>query len=85
MNIEKSDTPTPLAGTRYFPIEEIIFGSFCPDNEAKAKPTEVHVHVVVARDYPAFIMRLKTPEAVNAMIAALIEHGRHVFGEGAIP
>lgn len=67
--------PRSLVGAT---IEEYTVGSWCPTPDGTGPATAVCIELRVD-GLPPLIMRLKTPAAVNKMIAALEKHRDDVW------
>lgn len=66
-------------------IEEYTVGSWCPTNDGTGPATAVAIELAIKTkggDPLPLIMRLKTPRAVDAMIAALQKHRDDVWPKG---
>jgi hypothetical protein len=74
--------PGLFGEAKYYEVpEEIHVYSWCPSFDGSGAPTQVHLHFDMAPG-PVFVVRLKTPAGIDALIDALIEHRRDVFGAG---
>ncbi len=65
-------------------IESYSVGSWCPtpDGSGPAEAVAIAINVRWNADVQAqFVMRLKSPEAVDAMIQSLLRHKRDVWPE----
>jgi hypothetical protein len=61
------------------PIEGINVYSWCPAPEPIVPPTQVHLHINLGG--LTLVMRFKGPDTLDAIIKALRDHRRDVFGE----
>lgn len=59
-------------------VDGISVYSWCPTPEPTVPPTQVHLHMPVGN--MTIIYRFKGPGTLDALIAALIEHRKDVFG-----
>lgn len=71
---EHGPRPIGLGAT----IEGYTVGSWCPSQDGSGLPTAVAFELRV-EGIPPLVMRLKSPSAVDDLIAALIKHRRDVW------
>lgn len=77
--------PRSAVGQQFFEIEEVGALSFCPDSDDASTPaTQVHLSIkakdAIGNVFPPMVMRFFTPEFLDSVIEALIEHRTYVFG-----
>jgi hypothetical protein len=63
--------PTYLAGLTFLEIEEVVVGAFCPDDEAKLPPIQVHVQIRLKGNPTPLVLRFKGPVSLDRFIAQL--------------
>lgn len=64
------------------PVSEMRVASWSPGAEGEGvPPTQVHILYTVEELKVQFLMRLKSREAADALINALIEHRDYVWGK----
>lgn len=59
-------------------VDAINIYSWCPTPEPTVPPTQVHLHLPIGGHLA--IIRFKSPETLDRVIAALIDHRRDVWG-----
>jgi hypothetical protein len=59
-------------GFPILPVEEYSVNAWCPGRDGKGPMTQVHLMIKVGPGY--FAMRLKSPEELDRLIAALEEY-----------
>lgn len=77
--ITRSTTPSgAVAGPLGEPA--ITIAAWCPDNEAKAPPEQVHLVNIIPglEEYP-IIMRFKSPDTLGFLIEELTRYRREVW------
>lgn len=66
----------------FVPVSNMQVASWSPGAEGEGvPPTQVHILYTVEDLDVQFLMRLKSREAADALINALIEHRDYVWGE----
>lgn len=66
-------------------VSELGVFSWSPGKDGEGVPcTEVHIVSKVTELEMALVMRLKSREACDQLVAALIEHRDFVFGKGEV-
>lgn len=66
----------------YVPVSDLEVASWSPGADGEnVPPTQVHVLYRVKELNALFVMRLKSKEATDSLIAALVEHRDHVWGK----
>ena len=76
-------TPRGVGGMRVHFIEEYDVASWCPTPDGSGPPEQVHVLFRIKGHPTPLVMRLKTQEATDTLIAALQRHRRDVWGPEA--
>lgn len=64
---------------RVIEVEQYTVGSWCPAANGQGPATQVHLLVELKGRNPPFVLRLKTPEAVDTLIAFLKRHRSDVW------
>jgi hypothetical protein len=60
-------------------MEGIDVYSWCPTPKPTVPPTQVHLHIPIAG--AKVVLRFKGTGTLDALIAALVDHRRDVWGE----
>ena len=91
--LHSTQGPENLAGVEYFPLESWTVANFNEENDGKGTPSQVHLvfrlqgtkelEAAGEKQMPWFIVRLKSGQAVDELIAALSVHRQEVFGSYA--
>lgn len=79
-----SRVPQNLTGLAYYEVESVHVSSYTPLPDGKGLCTELHVSIHMKGGAPPLILRMKTPESVDLLIAALVRHRNDVW-PGHIP
>ena len=75
--------PINLEGMEFFEIESISVIEYYPLPDGQGKPTQVHLWCQMVDSPDPFVMRFRSPTAIDALIVALITHRRGVWGKAA--
>lgn len=72
--------PTGPSGQRFgITIDEVTVGSWCPTPDGSGPAEAVALQLVNDESGASFFMRIKTPAAVDELIASLIRHRDDVW------
>ena len=80
--ITRDDTPVNLAGMGFHPVNGYTVAQYHDTPDGTGPPSQVHflLNVPSVSKLP-IIVRLKSAGAIDALIAALIEHREGVWGK----
>ncbi len=76
---ERSDVPKKGYPFRAEVPEEIELAIWCPDEEAKAPPEQVHMNLHVPGFNTPIVMRWKSPDTLGFIIEEMISYRREVW------
>lgn len=77
--------PSGPSGQRFgLGVKEYVVGSWCPSPDGSGPATAVSIQLVTNVPDVTFFMRLKSPAAVDEMIAALSRHRDDVWPKPAV-
>ena len=78
--VERSTTPKKAYATGMLGEPKIQIAAWCPDDEARLPPEQVHLIMIVPglKEYP-FVMRFKSPDTIGFIIEELIGYRREVW------
>ena len=84
MEAKNAGKVTPLAGQQYYPVSLIDVAEFHESNDASDDPTAVLLIMKIEGepDIP-FILRLKSRQTTDELIAALMTHSKAVWPDDA--
>lgn len=77
----EDQSPVNLAGSQFFEVSRIGVFEWHELEDGKGEPSQVHLELKIkGAEDTTFVVRFKSPHAVDQLIVALMTHRKAVWG-----